>query len=51
MSEKGYCNDEALGKQMQQEFYEIKHRLKAVIYDTTVESPPPSPQTAATYVE
>ena len=51
MSEKGYCNDEALGKQMQQEFYEIKHRLKAVIYDTTVEPPPPSPQTAATDVE
>jgi hypothetical protein len=52
MSEKGYCNDAELGKQMQQEFYEIKHRLKAVIYDTTVDTTvEPSPQTEAAEVE
>jgi len=52
MSEKGYCNDEALGKQMQQEFYEIKHRLKAVIYDTTVDTTvEPPPQTEAAEVK
>jgi hypothetical protein len=34
MSDKGYCNNADLAKEMQQDFYEITHRLKAVIYDT-----------------
>jgi hypothetical protein len=34
MSDKGYCNNPDLAKDMQQDFYEITHRLKAVIYDT-----------------
>ena len=33
MSDKGYCNDADLEKDMRQEFHDIKHRLKAVIYE------------------
>ena len=38
MSDKGYCNDKSLEKEMQQEFQEITQRLKAVIYDTSTTS-------------
>jgi hypothetical protein len=37
MSVKGYCNDADLEKEIRQEFYEITHRLKAAIYDTTID--------------
>jgi uncharacterized C2H2 Zn-finger protein len=36
MSDKGYCNDTILGKEMEQTFHEIKLRFKAAIYDTTI---------------
>jgi hypothetical protein len=38
MSDKGYCNDKALEKEMQQEFQEITQRLKAAIYDISTTS-------------
>jgi hypothetical protein len=44
MADKGYCNNADLAKEMQQQFYEIKHRLKAVIYDTTLSYKDPEPQ-------
>jgi len=33
MSDKGYCNNVDLEKDMRQEFHDIKHRLKAIIYE------------------
>ena len=38
MSDKGYCNDEILGKEMHQTFYELVHRVKSAVYDTTNEN-------------